>query len=418
MSIALYPKMLRGTINVPSSKTYTFINILLSTLCTSATKILNPDYSEEIITLINALEQLNVKFKITDEYLIVSPIKETVSDNKTIECKNYDSILMSLLLLSSSITKFISFHGDICIFELFDKQTIDNLPITYLKTNNTLNITNINNINELNLINIPSPYLIIGSILYGLYTKQDITLHINQKLINSPHLKMLQSVLQNYQVSLEISKESNVIYLTYQQPISPDQISIEGDWIQGAHYITMGLSNERLIINNLNLASHQPEAMIIDYLKNKNALISIGNNILTTENSFLKAYDFDLLLCPILSTLIICLSSISEGTSTLHNYDKLSEKYQSIILKLINILNSFGSKIIISENKLIIEGVKSLEGGLINEQIDSLITLSLLSISNYFIKPIEFIDFNNLNKTFPYFLEALKQIDVQIFERI
>ena len=100
------------------------------------------------------------------------------------------------------------------------------------------------------------------------------------------------------------------------------------------------------------------------------------------------------------------------------NYDKLSEKYQSIILKLINILNSFGSKIIISENKLIIEGVKSLEGGLINEQIDSLITLSLLSISNYFIKPLEFIDFNNLNKTFPYFLEALKQIDVQIFERI
>ena len=229
---------------------------------------------------------------------------------------------------------------------------------------------------------------------------------------------MLQSVLLNYQVSLEISKESNVIYLTYQQPISPDQIFIEGDWIQGAHYITMGLSNERLIINNLNLASHQPEAMIIDYLKNKNALISIGNNILTTENSFLKAYDFDLLLCPILSTLIICLSSISEGTSTLHNYDKLSEKYQSIILKLISILNSFGSKIIISENKLIIEGVKSLEGGLINEQIDSLITLSLLSISNYFIKPIEFIDFNNLNKTFPYFLEALKQIDVQIFERI
>ena len=70
------------------------------------------------------------------------------------------------------------------------------------------------------------------------------------------------------------------------------------------------------------------------------------------------------------------------------------------------------------ENKLIIEGVKSLEGGLINEQIDSLITLSLLSISNYFIKPIEFIDFNNLNRTFPYFLEALKQIDVQIFERI
>ena len=101
MSIALYPKMLRGTINVPSSKTHTFINILLSTLCTSATKILNPDYSEEIVTLINALKQLNVKFKITDEYLIVSPIKETVSDNKTIECKNYDSILMSLLLLSS-----------------------------------------------------------------------------------------------------------------------------------------------------------------------------------------------------------------------------------------------------------------------------------------------------------------------------
>ena len=106
---------------------------------------------------------------------------------------------------------------------------------------------------EINLIDLSSPFLIIGSILYGLYNKLDLTLHINRNLINSPHLKMLQKVLQLYQINLMISEESNIIYLQYQEPTSPHIVIVEGDWLQGSHYLAMGMSNKRLIINNLNI---------------------------------------------------------------------------------------------------------------------------------------------------------------------
>ena len=326
-------------------------------------------------------------------------------------------ILMSLILYISSITKHISFHGDSSIFELLDKTTLDNLPITFLKTNETLNVTHVDLINEINLIDLSSPFLIIGSILYGLYNKQDLTLHINRNLINSPHLKMLQKVLQLYQINLMISEESNIIYLQYQEPTSPHKVIVEGDWLQGSHYLAMGMSNERLIINNLNIDSYQPESKFVDFLKSKGATISIGNNAIICENSFLTSTNYDLIDCPIISLLMLTISTISEGTSILYNYINLSDRYKKLNLELANILTSMGAKITFTDKDIIVEGVKSLEGGLIDSHSDALILLSLITIANYYIKPLELSNINDLMKKFPYFLNNLKSIEAQIFER-
>ena len=417
MSIAIYPKMLRGTINDPSSKTYTLLSILLSSMCSMPSKIVNPCYSDEILTLITALEQIGIKFKSIDNSLIITPAKEINRNTTIIECNNYESILMSLILYISSITKHISFHGDSSIFELLDKTTLDNLPITFLKTNETLNVTHVDLINEINLIDLSSPFLIIGSILYGLYNKQDLTLHINKKLINSSHLKMLQKVLQLYQINLMISEESNIIYLQYQEPTSPHKVIVEGDWLQGSHYLAMGMSNERLIINNLNIDSYQPESKFIDFLKSKGATISIGNNVIICENSFLTSTNYDLIDCPIISLLMLTISTISEGTSILYNYINLSDRYKKLNLELANILTSMGAKITFTDKDIIVEGVKSLEGGLIDSHSDALILLSLITIANYYIKPLELSNINDLMKKFPYFLNNLKSIEAQIFER-
>ena len=417
MSIAVYPKMLRGTINDPSSKTYTLLNILLSSMCSMPSKIVNPCYSDEILTLITALEQIGIKFKSIDNSLIITPTKEINTNTTIIECNNYESILMSLILYISSITKHISFHGDSSVFELLDKITLDNLPITFLKTNETLNVTHIDLINEINLIDLSSPFLIIGSILYGLYNKLDLTLHINRNLINSPHLKMLQKVLQLYQINLMISEESNIIYLQYQEPTSPHKVIVEGDWLQGSHYLAMGMSNERLIINNLNIDSYQPESKFVDFLKSKGATISIGNNAIICENSFLTSTNYDLIDCPIISLLMLTISTISEGTSILYNYINLSDRYKKLNLELANILTSMGAKITFTDKDIIVEGVKSLEGGLIDSHSDALILLSLITIANYYIKPLELSNINDLMKKFPYFLNNLKSIEAQIFER-
>ena len=286
-----------------------------------------------------------------------------------------------------------------------------------MKTNETLNVTNVDLINEINLIDLSSPFLIIGSILYGLYNKQDLTLHINRNLINSPHLKMLQKVLQLYQINLRISEESNIIYLQYQEPTSPHKVIVEGDWLQGSHYLAMGMSNERLIINNLNIDSYQPESKFVDFLKSKGATISIGNNAIICENSFLTSTNYDLIDCPIISLLMLTISTISEGTSILYNYINLSDKYKKLNLELANILTSMGAKITFTDKDIIVEGVKSLEGGLIDSHSDALILLSLITIANYYIKPLELSNINDLMKKFPYFLNNLKSIEAQIFER-
>ena len=228
---------------------------------------------------------------------------------------------------------------------------------------------------------------------------------------------MLQKVLQLYQINLMISEESNIIYLQYQEPASPHKVIVEGDWLQGSHYLAMGMSNERLIINNLNIDSYQPESKFVNFLKSKGATISIGNNAIICENSFLTSTNYDLIDCPIISLLMLTISTISEGTSILYNYINLSDRYKKLNLELANILTSMGAKITFTDKDIIVKGVKSLEGGLIDSHSDALILLSLITIANYYIKPLELSNINDLMKKFPYFLNNLKSIEAQIFER-
>lgn len=418
MPLKIYPKMLRGTVTVPSSKTHTFLNILLASFSKESTIIHNPNYTDEIITLISNLKLLGVEFKIEDKKIMVSSPKVFKRFTDTIECKQYDSILMSLLLISKFFSDYTTFHGDIEIIKELNKEVLNNLPISYLKTNETINILNIEKVNEINLISFPHSYLVIGTILYGILSKQEMIIHINSSLINDPHLLILKDVLKNYNINFEISPESNILTISYQEIKSPGSINIEGDWLLASHYLALGISNERIIINNVQLKTLQPEGLIIDYFTKKNAIISQGDNMIIVENSFLSSTSYDLSTCPNLSILILCSSTISSGTSILTGFSKLSLKLQNSILKLIILLNKMNAEIELKDDKIIVNGVKTLEGGLIDSEIDSLSILGLLTLVNFFVMPLEFNNLYKFENKYPYFINSLKNIGAEITERI
>ena len=418
MPLKIYPKMLRGTVTVPSSKTHTFLNILLASFSKESTIINNPNYTDEIISLISNLKLLGVEFKIEDTKIMVSSPKIFKRFTNTIECKKYDTILMSLLLISKFFSDDTTFHGDIEIIKELNKEVLDNLPINYLKTSETVNILSIEKVNEINLMNIPHSYLVIGTILYGILSKQEMIIHINNSLINDPHLHILKDVLKNYNINFEISPESNILTIPYQEIKSPGSINIEGDWLLASHYLGLGISNERILINNIQLESLQPERVIIDYLAKKNGIISQGDNMIIIEKSFLSSTNYDLSICPNLSILIICSSTISSGISILTGFSKLTLKLQNSILKLIILLNKMNAEIEVKGDLIIINGVKTLEGGLIDNEIDSLSILGLLTLINFFIMPLEFNNLNKFENKYPYFIKSLKNMGAEITERI
>ena len=140
--------------------------------------------------------------------------------------------------------------------------------------------------------------------------------------------------------------------------------------------------------------------------------------MIIVENSFLSSTSYDLSTCPNLSILILCSSTISSGTSILTGFSKLSLKLQNSILKLIILLNKMNAEIELKDDKIIVNGVKTLEGGLIDSEIDSLSILGLLTLVNFFVMPLEFNNLYKFENKYPYFINSLKNIGAEITERI
>lgn len=421
MNIELYPKTLRGTINVPSSLTQTIINIILSSLCSTSTTIINPNFSEETFLTIDALKKFGVKFKKNADKLIIIPPKEWKEPNEAIECGINDSLIFLLMALTAYKVGKVSFHCSPEVIKQIENNNSDSstLNISFLKTNGTINIMKVEKLNKIILSDNTLPQTILGAILFVVSTESDFEITINS-LNNQNYVKLMLDILKsfNIQTNYHISENSQTIIFDKCTPTSPNIIKLEGDWAIGSFLCIMGLSNERLIINNLSIDSFQEEKEIINLLKSTNNNLSIGSNTITIEKSNSMSKNYDLTSFPSLNIQLLTLSCISDGTSIFDNYHLLTSYYKKKLLSTIDILKKLHADITLTEENIIINGKNTLEGGTLENIKNYKHFLMLLSILNNCVHPITITNSNMLSLIDQSFIMEMKQLGLQIIEEI
>lgn len=421
MNIELYPKTLRGTINVPSSLNHTIINIILSSLCSTSTTIVNPNYSEETYLTIDALKKVGTRFKKDQDKLIIIPSKEWKEPLEPIECGINDSIILLLMSLISYKIGKVSFHGTPEVIDEIENhsKSSSSQNITILKTTETLNVLKIEKTNSITLSSNIKPQNILGSILFAVVTDTDFTIKINT-LSYMNHISSMLKILDEYGVNYEhqIQNDFQLIIIKNDTLKSPNIIKIEGDWSIGSGLCIMGLTNERLILNNLSTESFQEEKEIINILKNNQSNMSIGTNQITIESSYLQQFNYDLASFPYLNIQLLGLASISEGTSKFNNFYLLNKYDQNKLLETLDILKDLKADIKLENNSVIINGKSTLEGGTIKNINDYKIFLMLLSILNKCIHPITILNTNILNRIDHNFILELRQLGLQLIYEI
>ena len=406
MDIELHPGALKGEINIPASKSYCHRAIIGASLSKGSSNLENILFSKDIHASIAAMESLGTKIEINQDKLTVKGEGYPVLKKTEINCNESGSTLRFLIPIALLQQEEVAFDGRGRLRErpltpyidIFKEKNIafskaDGLP---LKVKGPL---------------APGEYRLAGNVssqfvtglLYALpLLEGDSKLVITTELESKGYVDMTLDVLSKFSVQIE-NKNYREFYIKGNQQYKPIDYRVEGDFSQAAFWLCAGTINGDIVCKDINLNSLQGDKAIINILKEMGAKLEFGENSVSAKKTVTHGITIDASECPDLVPVLAVIGALSEGTTRIINAGRLRIKESDRLKAVATELNNLGAKVEELEDSLIIEGVASLKGGMVNTWNDHRIAMAMAIASLKCVNPVIIKESDCINKSYPGF---------------
>ena len=303
--------------------------------------------------------------------------------------------------------------------------------------------------------NVSSQY-ITGLLLALPLAKEDSEIRITGKLESRPYVNITLSVLDMFGIEYnEIPSAASVNEFTAsdntasdntdsdieistvyrikgnQTYHSPSECTVSGDWSNSAFFLSAGaISKDGVTVTGLDLNSPQGDKAIIDLLRRFGADISISHNpasadsgsldltknaltelsSITVKGGSLHGIDIDAADIPDLVPILSAVAATAEGKTIIRNIERLRIKESDRVKTVIETLTNLGATISESKDEdgnaiLLIEGSRTLPGGIVDSYNDHRIAMTAAVLSIACSGPVTIFDPLAVNKSYPTFYE-------------
>ena len=410
---------LTGEIDIPGDKSITHRAIILSSLSNGKVNISNALLSEDCERTLNAFRMLGVKILLNDEIISVygNGLNSLSKPSSQIDAGNSGTLarLISGILAVQNFDSSIT--GDESLIQRPMRRIIDplddigasissdggTLPLSF--SNSSIRPIDYNSL-------IPSAQIKSCLILASLFI--DGQSRISESIKTRDHTERM---LQYLDYPIAISDKS--ISLSGGGVISAKDISIPSDISSAAFFIVGSLIKPKSNVTLKSIGVNSLRTGIIDILIKMGADIEINNsrNIgnepvadIIIKSSKLKPINIsgDIISrlideLPILFIACAC----CEGVSIINDIEELRHKESDRIKSMEEGLISLGIDVETSSNSIKITG-GVFSGGIVNSYGDHRIAMAFLIAGLVAKKPITVINTDNINTSFPSFIDILK----------
>ena len=231
----------------------------------------------------------------------------------------------------------------------------------------------------------------------------DSAVVLTTKLQSKPYVDMTVKVMSDYGVKVF---ETDFGYLVHGgQSFNKIDYTVEGDWSQAAFFLVAGAMNGGVTVKGLDMNTTQGDKAILDVLKSFGARFEINGDSVTMLGGKLKGADVDATDIPDLVPIIAVLAVLSEGRTVISGAERLRYKESDRIQSVVTNLKTLGADIEETNDGMIINGGKKLNGGRLKGYNDHRIVMAF-SIASLFINDeIQIDDAESINKSYPSFFE-------------
>ncbi|AOR24491.1 3-phosphoshikimate 1-carboxyvinyltransferase [Clostridium taeniosporum] len=417
----IYPRKLKGVVKIPPSKSMAHRGVICAALGNGISKIRNISYSDDIIATINAMRSLGAIITKEDDYLYIVGInskqcKKNIDLNRTIDCNESGSTLRFLVPISCVFegkNRFIG-RGNLgkrpldTYYDIFDNQKI---KYSYKKGKLDLKTEGLLKNGEFKLRGDISSQFISGLLFALPLLDGDSKIIITTELESKGYIDLTLSAMRDFGIEI-INNDYKEFIIRGNQTYESVDYRIEGDYSQAAFFLVADTLGSDVLITDLNLKSLQGDKEIIDILEKMNVKIKIVDNgvkVIPKEN--LKSTIIDGSQCPDVIPVVSLAASLCAGKTEIVNVGRLRIKECDRLKAITMELSKLGAKIIEKEDSLIIDGVKSLKGGVkVWSHKDHRIAMMLSIASTVCEEPIIIEDYECVSKSYPQFFEDFKSL--------
>ncbi|MFD3156609.1 3-phosphoshikimate 1-carboxyvinyltransferase [Haloimpatiens sp. FM7330] len=424
--LKINPSSLCGKIKIPPSKSMSHRAVICAGLSEEKSVIDDIIFSQDIIATCEAMKALGISIDIVEKNLqdykkiYIEGRKKLKLINNSIDCKESGSTLRFLIPIALLTGDKITFKGSGKLverplnvyYEIFDKQGIEysnhngNLP---LEVKGSLSH------GEYKVKGNISSQFISGLLFTLPLLKGDSKIIITTELESKAYIDLTLQMLKTFNIEIENNNYEEFYIKGNQKYISKDY-KVEGDFSQAAFWLVGGIIGEKISCCNLEMDSLQGDKVILDIIKKMGGNIKIKEDFVEVSKSQTKGIVIDASQCPDLVPILAVLGSVSDGTTKIINAERLRIKECDRLKAITNELKILGANIEELEDGLVIQGRKTLNGGVVDSWNDHRIAMALAVASIKCTESVIIKGSNAVSKSYPQFWNDFKKLGGNIHE--
>lgn len=414
MNVTIHPKKLRGTLLVPPSKSLSHRAIIAASLAEGISKISNVLLSKDILATIEGMRALGAQIEVEGKELIIqgTSIRRVAS---SICANESGSTLRFLIPIALVCDEPITFTG---------KNQLIHRPLdTYFEIFDAYHISYEHPQGEY------LPLSIMGGLKPGIYSLRgdissqfitglmfalpllsgDSKILITTNLESKGYIDLTLDVLNQFGIVIDKISDKEY-YVKGNQKYQARDYQVEGDYSQVAFYLVAGALGADIKLLGMNPHSYQGDQKIIQDLKDFKANINFNKDYLACYPSDTLATTIDFAQTPDLGPALTVLASLSKGTSHFIHAERLRIKECDRISCMKEELEKLGAKIIEQEDGMIIDGVSTLHGGIVDSHNDHRVAMALAMVSQKMTGDLTILNAKAVEKSYPNFWEDFEKL--------
>ncbi|MEZ9132340.1 3-phosphoshikimate 1-carboxyvinyltransferase [Vibrio breoganii] len=424
-SLTLQPiSKVSGQVNLPGSKSVSNRALLLAALANGTTRLTNLLDSDDIRHMLNALEQLGVKYSLSQDKTVceVEGLGGVFNASEALELflGNAGTAMRPLAAaLCASQGEFV-LTGEPRMKERPIGHLVDALreagaEVTYLENDGfpplKIQGTGLTS-GEVSIDGSISSQFLTAFLMTAPLADGDITINIEGDLVSKPYIDITLHIMQQFGVSVENYDYQKFIVRSGQSYVAPGDFLVEGDASSASYFLAAAaVGGGEIKVTGIGKDSIQGDIQFADALQAMGAEIEWGSDYIIARKGELKAVDMDFNHIPDAAMTIATAALFAEGTTAIRNVYNWRVKETDRLAAMATELRKVGARVEEGEDYIIITPPQQLIHAAIDTYDDHRMAMcfALVALSD---TPVTINDPKCTSKTFPDYFDKLQGLVV------
>lgn len=393
MNATIHPHKLKGTIEIPSSKSYAHRLLIAAALSDAPTEVRMNALNNDIVATADCLRTLGAKIDRTDTGFMVHPIGEVSEGERTLFCGESGSTLRFMIPVAAALGSVSTFTGagrlperpNAILTEALNAHGAhadnDLLPmhLTGRLTGGTYPIAG----------NVSSQY-ITGLLLALPMCAQDSEIVLTTHLESAAYIDITLETLVPFGIRVQRT-DTGWRIPGGQKYRSPGSVSAEGDWSGAAFWYAANSLGSEVACRGLNEKSLQGDRAIVEMLNRLGGEIDVSDT-------------------PDLVPALAVAAAAHPGTTRITGAARLRIKESDRLRTVADMLKNLGGDVNELDDGLVIRGGAPLTGGTVDGCNDHRIVMAAAIAATAATGSVTITDAQAVKKSYPAFFEAFNAL--------